>query len=301
MIVSIIVPFYNGLKYINTMLNQLERNNKTLIKYFCDAKLEVIIVNDSPSINLFIEKREYNYDIYLLNNEKNLGIQKSRINGLYEAQGEYVILLDQDDIISDFCIIEHLRNIINNNLDISISNCIIQYDNKSKLLYKNKFYFKKCYNFNSIIEYRNLILSPGQCMIKKSTIPLEWIKYNLKNNGSDDYFLWIIYFNGKNVANIIEKNLYIHTQSSENFSNDLFKMYISSKEVVDLITEKKLISQKNIKKLKKNFDKYWTLTFASKINKLFFMLAHPIYTIKILKYHFLNYIQNYDSKLFDGD
>lgn len=298
MIISVIIPFYNGLKYIENMLNQLERNNQNLIKQISDAKLEAIIVNDSPSTKLFVDVIKYSYDISLFNNEKNLGIQKSRINGFYKSRGEYILFLDQDDIISDFCILEHIKNIIKNNLDISISNCIVQYKNKNKLLYNNKSYFKKIYNIDFMIKYRNLIMSPGQCLIRKKTIPYEWLEYILVNNGSDDYLLWLVYFNNKNVVGIIEKNLYIHTQSNDNFSNDLLKMYKSSKEVINLIIEKNIFSKKNSKKLKINFDKYWKLKLSSKHNIISFVFIHPLYTMRILKYHFFNFHQSYSLTLY---
>lgn len=302
MIISVIIPFYNGLKYVENMLNQLERNNQNLIKQIFDVKLEVIIVNDSPSTRLFIDVSKYSYNIDLFYNEKNLGIQKSRINGFYKANGEYILFLDQDDIISDFCILEHVKNIIKNNLDISISNCIIQYKDKNKLLYNNKFYFKKIYNIDFIIKYRNLIMSPGQCLIRKKTIPYEWLEYILVNNGSDDYLLWLVYFNNsKNVVGIIEKNLYIHTQSNDNYSNDMLKMYKSSKEVINLIVEKNIFSKRDSKKLKINFDKYWNLKLSSRSNMIHFMFIHPLYIMRILKYHFFNFHQSYPSTLYKGD
>ena len=40
--------------------------------------------------------------------------------------------------------------------------------------------------------YNNLIRSPGQVLIRKSSIPEYWSEHTLIHNGSDDAFLWIL-------------------------------------------------------------------------------------------------------------
>lgn len=299
MLISIIIPFYRGKEYLHNMLKQLEMNSINLKTLGEDKKMEVIFVNDDPNNKIKIENNNYSFDIIIYDNIKNCGIQKSRINGFYQSKGEFILFLDQDDIISDFCIKKQVENVLNNNLDMSISNCIDGYPFKNKIVYRNKKYFNECYNIDSIIRYRNMIVSPGQCLIKKDTIPNEWLENILKNNGADDFLLWLIYFNKKNKVGILEQNLYVHVQTKKNFSNDIDKMYISSKEAIDLAVKKNFLKENQKKDIYKYFSLSWDHLRRNKIKRLIFIISHPIYVIDVLKYRLLNMKLEYKSIIYD--
>lgn len=53
-------------------------------------------------------------------NPQNLGIHKSRVNGINLAHGDYILLLDQDDSITDDYLKEQLNAI--ESADISVCN-----------------------------------------------------------------------------------------------------------------------------------------------------------------------------------
>lgn len=91
--ISVIMPVYNGEKYlseaIESILNQTYRD------------LEFIIINDastdsSPEIAESYAHRDAR--IRIIQNDKNLGISGATNRGIEEAQGEYIALMDQDDI-----------------------------------------------------------------------------------------------------------------------------------------------------------------------------------------------------------
>ena len=87
--VSIITPFYKGNKYINRYLKNVAnavKNSKN--------EVEIILVNDSPNYEIeYNEDLLKNLDFKIVNNATNQGIQKSRINGLNKAKGEYIRFL----------------------------------------------------------------------------------------------------------------------------------------------------------------------------------------------------------------
>lgn len=92
---SIIVPFYNGLNYVNRFF-------ETLDDYLNKEDCEVIIVDDYSNEETFIFLENYvnkrNIDnVHLIRNEKNGGAAYSRQKGVEIARGEYIAFLDADD------------------------------------------------------------------------------------------------------------------------------------------------------------------------------------------------------------
>ena len=91
--VSVIMPAYNVEKYvadsIDSVLNQTYEN------------FELIIIDDCSTDNTFCllsEIAKTDIRIKLYKNEKNLGVADTRNRGFELAEGEYVALLDSDDI-----------------------------------------------------------------------------------------------------------------------------------------------------------------------------------------------------------
>ena len=89
---TIIVPLYNGKKYI-------KENIDTLLNIKCSK--EIIIVDDESSDGSF----EYCKELYADNSnvrvmqKENGGVASSRNYGLKNAKGNYVMFVDQDDIV----------------------------------------------------------------------------------------------------------------------------------------------------------------------------------------------------------
>lgn len=91
---SAIVLVYNGEKFLYECINSLV--NQTL------EGLEIILIDDaSTDDSLYIcSEFEKNYDnVRVIRKEKNGGLASSANLGIQEAKGEYIILVDNDDII----------------------------------------------------------------------------------------------------------------------------------------------------------------------------------------------------------
>ena len=111
--VSIITPLYKGTDYIPGLMAMIRKNAELLQaaqkgKNVPKAKLEFILVNDSPADGLLKEEeliRNYvpdqAFELTAVNHTENQGIHAARLTGLSKAQGEYILFLDQDDAISD--------------------------------------------------------------------------------------------------------------------------------------------------------------------------------------------------------
>ncbi len=90
--ISVIIPLYNAEQYIaRTMDSVLGQTYKNF---------EVVIVNDCPTDRTIEIVSSYNDErIRIIHNTKNEGIAYSRNRALEFCQGEYIALMDHDDII----------------------------------------------------------------------------------------------------------------------------------------------------------------------------------------------------------
>ena len=242
MIVSVIIPFYYGNDYICGLLEILNNNYKEL-EFFKEANMEVIIVNDSPNEEVKYNKNDYEVPIIVLQNEKNCGIHKTRNHGLDNCNGDYVLFLDQDDIISDNYIYSQLSKI--GDADFIVSNGYIKNECGEIEIYQNTIHQEKSVDINSSFYYSNMIVSPGQVLIKSSSIPKEWKDYCFVNNGADDHYLWILMLlNGKK-AKINRDKFYTHMYTGNNASLNKQNMLKSNLELVERLegkVDKKLLN-----------------------------------------------------------
>ena len=103
--VSIIIQVYNVEKYLNRCLDSI------MTQDFDD--FEVVCVNDcSPdSSNVILEEyaKRYPDKLSVINNVENLGQGRSRINGLNNSTGQYVMFIDSDDYIKK----DYVRTYVN--------------------------------------------------------------------------------------------------------------------------------------------------------------------------------------------
>ena len=94
--ISIVVPVYYGEIYIPDMIHQIEKCREYLQD---EDYIEVIFVNDAPDAPLSYNWKSESVHINIINTDKNVGIHGARVKGLKESQGDYILFLDQDDLI----------------------------------------------------------------------------------------------------------------------------------------------------------------------------------------------------------
>lgn len=223
--ISVIVPLYNGSKYINKIINMVINNVITLSR---NIKIELLFINDyskALDTNVVNKACPANLTIRFIENEINIGIHGSRVKGAMISEGRYLIFLDQDDIIYDTYILSQF-NLINDG-DIVICNGI----NNHKLIYSDKHSQEQVIKLNEWPLGKNPIVSPGQAFIKKSAIPDLWFDNIMKYNGADDLFLWLSLYINKARFKINESILYEHIWHADNTSSNREKMKQSLDEL----------------------------------------------------------------------
>lgn len=241
--ISIIIPFFYGNKYLPKLFKSIE----TVINDTYDiAEYEVIVINDSPEEKVIVPDTKVRINAKIINNKKNVGIQASRINGLHNSSGEWVLMIDQDD---ELCI-EGFRNqiLLTDYADVVVGNGEYNLKNVSKKIYSNKKIMNFLLRGKNFIQIRNLIPSPGEVLIKKDKIPNVWKTKVLDLNGADDWFLWILMFksNNKFVGN--PDKVYIHNDTDgDNLSANLFKMKDSSLQMLKILEDESILDENECK------------------------------------------------------
>lgn len=236
--ISVIVPCYKGKKHIPQILAMINRNVEKLEEY--SVKVELVLVNDFPQESIEIENEDtYNYNIEVINNKRNVGIHKSRCHGLKIAKGKYIVFLDQDDKISNDWLKRQYDKALSS--DLVISNAIYHKKNISQKIYVNEEEMYGLLNKWALCKAGNRIVSPGQVLMRKDIIPRAWQKYNMENNGADDYFLWILLAERQLKIAYNFNLFYHHCYSQESVSHKRHIMKKSEQEMVRLINKYHLI------------------------------------------------------------
>lgn len=113
--VSVIIPLYNGEKYIIKCLESVRNQNYPFV--------EIIVINDESRDNSIevIDAYRKKYGDFLkltLINQKNQGQGAARNTGIRKASGKYLTFLDQDDTLEEGILLKMVNNAETDHADI---------------------------------------------------------------------------------------------------------------------------------------------------------------------------------------
>lgn len=228
--ISIIIPLYMGNRYCYRLLEMIQKNILYKDLYQCII-VEIILINDYPEEKISICHNNL-FNIILIEHEKNMGIHASRIEGIQLATGNYIIMLDQDDLIRDNWLYSQWHKITNAKGDYCICN---GWTDRFHVIWGNDSEFGEQVNNLDFYVRVNPIVSPGQVIIKKKSVPVEWLENVIKNNGADDYMLWVMALKRGYQFILNEEYLFYHTPERTSDSIDDKKMLESLKEVKEIL------------------------------------------------------------------
>ena len=120
--VSIIVPIYNGEKYLQECLDSIQRQTYT--------NIEIILVNDGSSdktIDICRENQRNDARIVIVDKE-NGGVTSARKAGVEKASGEFVMFVDCDDWLDDDMINIYITEIERTQADIVVGKFSEEYE-----------------------------------------------------------------------------------------------------------------------------------------------------------------------------
>jgi glycosyltransferase involved in cell wall biosynthesis len=214
---SAIVLVYNGEKYLRECLNSLV--NQSL------EELEIILVNDASTDDSLSICREYeiNYDnVKIIDKEINKGLSDSANIGIQEAQGEYIILVDNDDIIPYYAYEKLYNKAKISNADISIgkANFLVgkyQYEMKTYvsnvwrnekviksakdflILFNDAFYWNKIIKRSLILD-NNIELGKGMIYADRKFVHTCFVYANTIAIIEDCVYMWRQLSSGHNTS-----------------------------------------------------------------------------------------------------
>lgn len=237
--ICVVVPVYKGQKYVDGIIKQIEISAEEINDR---AEVELLFVNDAPDEQLTISYKPSNIKVTILYSDKNRGIHGARVFGLSQANSEYVLFLDQDDEINVHYFYEQLKYI--KNYDAVVCGALHEgrprYDIRRPI---SKVIEKQC-----MITEGNMIVSPGQVLVRRRAIPVIWEENILKNNGADDWFLWIAMMAQGKQFTINNQNLFCHNIQYQNTSFESEKMEKSEWEIYEILNQAKLLKQDELEK-----------------------------------------------------
>ena len=124
--ISIIIPNYNGLEFLEKCFLSISKQNYR-------EKLDIIVVDngsDDGSIEYIKEKHP---EYYLIQNKKNLGFAAAVNQGIKSSDADYIFLLNNDVVLDDNCIMNLLECMKKDENIFAVASKMIQYHDRSKI------------------------------------------------------------------------------------------------------------------------------------------------------------------------
>lgn len=282
--VSIITPFYKGNEHMPALFQTVRENAQS-----CKAQniaLELVLVNDSPGVRMELPEGPWDFSLVTLENPKNSGIHASRIHGLAKATGDYILMLDQDDLLEPDGILSNMNCL--GEADAVLGNGYMKYPDRQEIIYKNKLYQSFINNLTVLLAYGDTVMSPGQCIIRKEAFPKGWLERPLQLNGADDELLWIMMLLEGRRFSINPRVVYWHMDTGHNTSYDFRQMANSALEGCGTLRETTPITPAQMKTFVRRRKIKAARYGASRGKKLLLGLRNPdlslyITAVKVIK------------------
>ena len=122
--ISIIIPVYNVEQYLDKCLQSVIHQTY--------QDIEIILVDDGSSDNsgILCDKWQEKDSRIKVIHKSNGGVSNARNVAIEQANGEYLMFIDSDDIVSDDLCKVLFEMLKNNNADISICNATHIFDDR---------------------------------------------------------------------------------------------------------------------------------------------------------------------------
>lgn len=300
-LISIIIPVFNSEKFISDTIESIINQNINF------DNLELIIVDDKSTDNTekVIEKysNKYNNIKFFVLKENNGCPGKPRNIGIQNANADYIMFCDADDLyFRDMCKTLY-DSILKYDADFVSSRYTVKFNNKKETL--NNSFLDKYENvmlFNSIEEFPEIVYTTANLTIwnkiyKKTFLFENNINFEEKHYGEDYLFSLKTYIKSKKFVLLNKYSGYLYRNVNENSAT--YKK-ISKEEFVNNIIEPLHQAQNLIEEENFNHDEclfeflvqgtylFFQQNFSLKDKKEILTKIHPFYK----KYYITNNLVN---------
>lgn len=215
-----IVLVYNGEPYLDNCLNSLV--NQTL------DNLEIILINDASTDDSLItcKKYEKQYDnVRLIDKKENAGLGANGNLGISLAKGEYIILVDNDDIVPPDAYEKLYTKAKETNADICIGKAnFIRGNSQFDFDYREGYVWRKEQTITDVNDFPELFedVYYWNQVVRKDLIIKNDIKLPVGTVYADRYFTHKTYTYAKKIV-IIPDCVYLWRQVHSSLSHGRFK------------------------------------------------------------------------------
>lgn len=203
-LISIIIGMYKGEKYIRDCIDSVINQDY--------ENIEIILIDDGSPDKCGLIADEYSKldsRIYVIHQE-NMGVSTSRNVGLNACHGEYICIIDQDDVVSSDYISYFYKLIIENNAEIALTpNADKFFENNIKIDYGTD-KVQVWTGERTIIEmlYHKIIIAPWNKMISKKLLDDNNVRFNPDFFGGEGFAFSIEAYQFANRIAVGRKKVY---------------------------------------------------------------------------------------------
>ena len=237
-LISIIVPVYNGEKFV-------KKSIETLLKIKCSK--EIIVINDCSKDKTLALLKKYKDEIVLIDLKENQGVSNARNLGIEQARGKYIGFVDIDDSIESNMYDEMIEIIEQNQCDVCVCNYDEVYEN-SDLRVNSKYTLpERITDHNETLSlYLTDKISPAiwdkiykQDLIKK-------VKFKKGMAVGEDILFCLNVFINSTKTCYIDKPFYHYLQQSNSVMHKISPKLLQFKDVVLSINknDRKMLEEK---------------------------------------------------------
>ena len=192
--ITVVISVYNREKYIKASIKSVQ-NQKM-------KDLEIIVVDDGStdnSVKYIKSSQEEDPRIILLQNKKNMGPLYSKSRGVLDAKGEYIYILDSDDMIGIDDYLEVLYDKAKKGNYDFVESVYVKIDTKRKYIARMRNF--KYFLWTKLIKtnlYKDIIKKIGNDILNRGIVQeddtiINYFLYD-KTKHKELYKLGIIYF-----------------------------------------------------------------------------------------------------------
>ena len=260
--ISVIIPIYKGGRYIDGLIQMFDKAAQILMAVYSDVHVQLSFINDSPEVELLAS--DHTHSVYVKCEYTNPGIHQgihgTRIYGVRHTESDYGLFFDQDDLIEERYLLSQYDKVNANGVAYDGVVCNGFYRG-NRLIYSDSRPMNMTFDRKMLLEKKWNPLSPGQVLLRRSSIPLEqWGRYILKHNLTDDWLLWFLMTNKGCHFNTNNEVLYTHYEDGTNASQNWKGMRQSRVELLEIMRKQDVLTSAELdafeRRTKSFLDKY---------------------------------------------
>lgn len=242
-LVSVIVPIYNGNSYILDAILRFERQT-------CQD-FEVIFIDDGSSDGslLSLEELLKTSDQYTIIQQNNSGVSSARNKGIDAARGKYLMFMDIDDRVDDDYIDKYMNDVLTISPNLEVAFHGVRYINDDGSLWRETFSFDDSYNHINIQEILCRYFNDEfgaysfQLILKKSFVRKHGIYFNEQISFLEDTLFLFNILMVCDKIHFFPETKYNYVNNSESVTHNYNERHIKSFEVVSTVIGSFILSQ----------------------------------------------------------